>query len=273
MAQTVPVRSSKTLNGLGHFTNGCLSSFGMLAVVNPFEKIKTELYNKNRPSFNGAMRGFPIGALALIPSQGTAFATYEAALRYLSPDQEPSEKDKAFATTVVSLPMSLSACPFERIKTIQQLTPDVTIRQAGADILSQEGYRGFMRGLTPTIARKFLYAGGLLNINGSVEKKLPIRHKKARQLLASAATGACVGWLSSPPDRIRVLMQGNRRFRNQSSWAVTRHIIQTESILGLFKGSLARAWQISLSMTLMAQGKEYIPLILPAPFHRRLFGG
>lgn len=233
--------STKPLNEFGHFSNGVFSSFSMLCLMQPVFTTKTYVMEKKGfPPFNALYKGFGANCAGVLPAQGIAFLTYGAALKLLTKDHQPTSSDKLTASIAGGMASAPFAAAFERIMILQQLANKknsffkaVAVAFYAAEkkdlmmlkkitythlpetipykIFKQDGAKGFIKGLVPTIKRDTIFLVGLLSLYDLTEEQLEkiLPYKKISEMVAGFSVGAAVGFITTPADLVKTRMQAD----------------------------------------------------------------
>jgi hypothetical protein len=90
-----------------------------------------------------------------------------------------------------------------------------------------------------------------------------------RSVVASVSTGAFAGFLSSPGDRVKTLVQGDLK-GSYSPWKVTRELASKEGFAALWKGAGARATLVASAMLVMGEAKQAFPAYYPDWMHKKM---
>lgn len=291
MSAVTKHRSHETLNEAGQFVQGVASSTTMLGVMMPIDALATRKMGKlTQPSslvlpasgakstsavqvamqaLKNGYRGFPITVLSVAPNMGVSYAAYARTLRYLAPEGNPTESQKNQATGVSTLISASLVTVTDRVKVIQQLSGG-SVKQVVMTTVRNEGLRSLVKGFWPTTVREGAFLYFLFNIQGKVQQGLPscLEDVVVRSALAGGITGATVGLLTTPPARVKTLMQGDVKGEFPSSWDTIRKLVKEEGFGGLFKGKGARAGFVGGALATMAVTNQYFPPYFPASLHR-----
>eukprot|EP00300_Choanocystis_sp_HF-7_P014118 c18572_g1_i1.p1 GENE.c18572_g1_i1~~c18572_g1_i1.p1 ORF type:complete len:156 (-),score=18.06 c18572_g1_i1:92-559(-) len=103
-------------------------------------------------------------------------------------------------------------------------------------ILREEGLKGLYRGYFVTLASFGPYSALYFGLWEYFSKSTSLRDNTVVAAAASASTAA---FLTNPVDVIKVRFQVNRN-QFSSSWNMAKHIVQTEGLSALGRGTLAR---------------------------------
>lgn len=233
---------------MGQFTNGVVSTAGMMCVVHPGIVVKNFLMGgQGMPPFTALLRGLPTNIASVAPAQGAAFAVKGAT-------------DNGFIAGCAAAPI---ATAFDRVMLVQQLDGK-SAKQAILQILAKDGSRGFVKAFFPTLKREVIVTATLFEGKEKVEATLESRisDKKVRSAVASLLSGGTAGVLSAPADRVKTIMQ--KDMNGSYSWVqTTQKLWQTEGVKGFFKGAGTRGAVVGAFVYLMGEAKERVPAHLP----------
>src|SRR5690242_1388625 len=119
---SIESKNKATLNEMGHFTNGVISTACMLGVLQPVFTIKTYVMNgQGFPPVQALYRGLGLNLLGGALPQGVAFLTYDFTKRLWSPDKELTSWEKMLVGSIPGLAMAPLTTILERMMVIKQL--------------------------------------------------------------------------------------------------------------------------------------------------------
>lgn len=202
---------------------------------------------QKRPPLPNLYRGFSGNCLSIVPTEAIAFLVHGVAIHSFG----ESPLTVSFAAGAVSAPV---ATAFERIVIVQQLEGRSCFKSIHR-LFVLEGTRGFLKGLAPMTLRESLFTGALFGFNRTFEKN---------QALTSFAAGGFAGFLSTPADRIKTLMQADLCGHYPSFITTAKKIVLSEGFAALFKGATIRSSLIGAATLIMSYSKEQLPLFFPA---------
>ncbi len=261
-----------TLNDCGHFTNGVLANAAMAAVMQPTFTVKTYTMNGlGRPPLGKLYNGFLVNALTGGPAEGCTFLTHHMALKIIKkPNETISDLENFFVSGGSGAIGALALAPCERMM-IQKQIQEGSLISLSRDIIGREGLRkAIFKGFVPTALRDAAFNCGIFAMNDIARKHLQplIENKTQRDSVASITVGAAVGWVSTPLDGIKTLMQADSRGVYNSFYQTTHKVVTECGLRSLFRGATSRCVLISGAIFCIAESKERIPEYLPSYFHK-----
>jgi len=104
---------------------------------------------------------------------------------------------------------SIGVCPGERLAALDNQSGK-GFKTLFLNTLKEEGFRGFYRGFTPTLARDVLTVGGVLSGGTVLKKKLmkqPLLSEKTATFASSIIVGTSTSTITQPLQVLRIKMQ------------------------------------------------------------------
>lgn len=212
--------------------------------------------------------------LGAIPVNGITFAATQYVRKIMTNEgQSPLTAWQGFLSTVygalLALPVNNAIeVTYVQKQTFRKVYKQPSILETISLVWIEAGWKGFVRGIVPLGGRAVLYTGGVCWFNDVcvrlVNQILPKTWKKhpiVTQLVAGAGCGALVGYISTPFDCVRTVMQAN--LRGPSTWKTLSQLVQERGLFGLMNGAGSRSAYIAGFIGMMTLCKHNYPKIFP----------
>jgi hypothetical protein len=143
--------------------SGLIAGFFCTIIVTPVEKIKINMQNNVKITYNNLYKGWSSTLLREIPGYSIYFITYESCNKYIYENNNKQMKllDNFIIGGVCGLTSWIFIYPQDKIKTIIQTSlNDKKISTVFNEIIQKEGIRGLYRGFSLCLMRAIpLHAG------------------------------------------------------------------------------------------------------------------
>ena len=281
-------------NKLKEFYTGAFASLGMITMLQPVFTIKTfVMSDRGFPPLSKMYSGYLANASSTMPTQGVVFVTYSQLESYFGGKDNLSDYEKLGISLLAGSAGAPIVTVFERAMTLNQLEKEKEKdgKNVFVELVSKGGAKEALKGLFPAILRESGYAAGIFGLSSLVSTKLEpffqapqvlkgiksvcelFGHndpknpenaiRKAHQAVASIGAGAFVGALTTPADRIKTIMQGDKN-GSYSMMKTTWNIVKSEGVLGLWKGAGVRGGLVASAIFLTTEFAEVIPDHIPS---------
>lgn len=248
-----------TLSDIGHATNGALSITGGLLVAQPLFTLKTYLMlGKGFPPLHRLWSGYFVNVACSAPAEAIAFFSYHLFEKTVHRANEDLTTLQNFsASTLAGVISSPINAAFEQVMIKQQLHGGSMVEHIKS-IYERSGWKGIFRGSLPTAGRDAIFTCGLFALNDAVNAKMEglVLHKFTRDTLSSVFSGAVAGFLSTPLDLGKTIIQQQG---TGTSFQVLKQIVQNEGITSIFRGAFSRSATTGTLICAMAYLKDNIP--------------
>lgn len=284
--------SEANSNKLKEFYTGAFASLGMITVLQPVFTIKTfVMSDRGFPPLSKMYSGYLANASSTMPTQGVVFLTYAQLESYFGGKDKLSDYEKLGISLLAGFAGAPIVTVFERAMTLNQLEKKKGEKNVFVEIVSKGGAKEALKGLLPAILRESGYAAGIFGLSNLVSTKLEpffqasqvqkgiksvcvlFGHSdpktqenaihKAHHAVSSIGSGAFVGALTTPADRIKTIMQGDKN-GSYSMMKTTWSIVKSEGVLGLWKGAGVRGGLVASAIFLTTEFAEVIPDHIPS---------
>jgi len=257
------------LNAGGNFTNGVLSETGAVVATQPLDTIKTWiLAGRGIPPRGALFNGTLANCSGAVVQGGLPFLVNGVLLEQVARGGEVSEQQRVAVAISTGVATSTLIAPLERVAKIHQLFGGTAIDAFWSSI--KRGSGGVFKAIGPVAIRDAIVSGAFFGGRSVVETQLEgiIEDKKGREGIASVSVGVIAGALSTPADRLNVLMSGDVSNAYPSTLKTAKMVLQREGIRGLFRGAGIRSGFLGAYMLVLGFGERNFRNLLPSLFHK-----
>jgi hypothetical protein len=243
---------------LSHFQSysiGAITGLAEVLVTNPFFIMKTNVQQGRLiPWKLGAMyKGAGANAMGFVPITSIQVGASQWMDEHLFKGQ-PNKTQQFFSAFTAGAMSSVISCPIEKIMTLQNNMPHLSLGQTFKYQLKEQGLKGLFSGQMATLLREGSFSVFFLIFTPILKTYLHqcTEHETGSALMAGIASGVGATLITQPFDTIKTIQQSS---------ASPLGFFKTAQGLGLgdlFKGILSRGSSVVLSITLMSMLKQQL---------------
>lgn len=267
-----------SLTTSGHFCSGSISTLVAIGVTQPLITLKTLSQSKKTISSihpqtsvfyltKYLWSGFIPNAISGCFAESIAFSVYNRGKQPLEDeDGKLSDVNNLFLSCVSGFAGAPFCSVLEQVMIRKQLyqgslsTHFFTIYNAGGL------QHGVFKGFSVTVGREMCFNLGVFGLNDVVNNMLKpyVADEFALDFCSGMTSGACAGFLSTPLDRAKTLIQGDLSGKYITFRGTVRSICQEEGWKALFKGAKERVMLVGSLVALTVLLKKRIPDYFPS---------
>lgn len=260
---------SSNLNAVGNYTNGILSEVGAVVATQPLDTVQTWiLAGKGIPPRGALFNGTLANCSGAVVQGGMPFLVNGVLLEQVARGRKLSQQERVAVAISTGVATAAFIAPFERVAKIHQLFGGTAIDAFWNSI--KRGSGGLFKAIGPVAIRDAIASGAFFGGRSVVENQLEgiVQHKRAREGIASVGMGVIAGALSTPANRLNVLMSGDVSNAYPSTLKTAKMVLQREGIRGLFRGAGIRSGFLGAYMLVLGFGERNFPNLLPSIFRK-----
>lgn len=250
----------------GQIAAGIFSNTIASTIMQPGFVCKTYIQNgQGLPPAHALFRGLIPNLIGGGFLQAVAFSANSLSQKYF-PGSKTFMQSLAISLTSGAVGAQVATMA-ERVMIIQQVHGG-SVNKIIRSIISQEGLKGLFKGNVATMGRESLYITGIFTSTDFISSRLKpaIASDSKRQLAASLISGALVGFVTNPLDKIKTMMQADIKNEHSSFIKTADKIIKKAGASGLFNGAFARMITIAGLTCALVEVKGFFPKIAPQVF-------
>jgi hypothetical protein len=281
-----------SLNPLGNYTNGVISDVAAVVTTQALDTCKTYQLSGNglppplstiansirsgtgipplRHLRNGVLfNGTLANCSGAVVQGGLPFLVNGMLADTVARNRALTKGEQVGIAVTTGLFTSTMIAPFERWCKIHQLLGGTAASAFWSAIKTGSG--GLFKAIGPVALRDAMVSGAFFGGRPVVENQLEglVQDRRKREGLASIIMGIFAGALSTPADKINVLMQGDIVNKYPSTLRTAKMLIQNDGIRGLFRGAFIRSGFLGAYMLVLGFGERNFRNYLPSIFHRQ----
>lgn len=228
------------------------------SVLHPFTFFKSRLHTGKPIPLNPLIwyRGVGMNFMSYFPAMQLLFITENCVSDQLKRFTSVSDSQAHMAGFIIGGGVSsLTTCPLELVMVRQSTEREaLSVAQVVRSGLQTHGFRGFYRGLVPTICREVPFcsmAGMAPYTKYAFPKSFNDGRPQLSSVCADALGGGVIGLLTNPFDLVKTRMQTDvtpMSFREGIS-----SVYRDRGLMGLFKGGAARSARVSGAIVVMGE--------------------
>lgn len=267
--QSNPIPQYSELSKLGHIANGGISFVIGLIPIQPCFTLKTfSMVGKGIPPIYRLWAGFGPNAASGAPAEGIGFLSVDLCTKYFTKGQN-NPKLTDMQNLIASLMSGCLGAPInaslERGMILQQLRGGGFFAHMRS-IFNASGAKGLFKGTFATAGRDALFTSGVFAFNDKAKEYVSphISDPLIRDIVAGIIAGVPAGFLSTPFDLGKTLMQEDTTEKYPHFRATICSLVKEEGVTAIFKGAVPRSFTIGGLIMITSVAKERVPHYFPS---------
>lgn len=205
---------------------------------------------------NHGISSFWRGTAASLARQIPGIALFYCMIEALNPK---TSGERLMAGTVARSTATTIFLPLVVIKTKIEFGIQANMVQSSKFIYKSEGFRGFWKGLLPTLLRDGPYSGLYLVFYRQLQDTFPDFNVAYHNFIFAFTAGAAATILTQPADVLRCHLQIDHKngFSNFKSHTQQRNLIRALFLDGLPPRIIRRSFVSAINWTIFEEAKKY----------------